>query len=80
MRDVILALDHNLASKGLHIRTMANFVFTCPATKRKVQHQLDHDPYLTDNEYEVIICPSCTSCRIAYAPKSETTPVTLPAQ
>jgi hypothetical protein len=39
---------------------MADFVFICPVTKLKVQYQLDDDPHLSDTEYAVIICRSCT--------------------
>jgi len=39
---------------------MTNYVFTCPATELKVQYQLVDDPHLSDNDYDVIICPSCT--------------------
>jgi hypothetical protein len=39
---------------------MANFVFRCPATSFNVQHQLDDDPDVSENEYEAIACPACT--------------------
>jgi hypothetical protein len=39
---------------------MANFVFRCPATGLNVQHQLDDDPDISENEHEGIICPACT--------------------
>jgi hypothetical protein len=39
---------------------MANFVFRCPATGLKVQHQLDDDPDISENEYEAITCLACT--------------------
>jgi hypothetical protein len=39
---------------------MANFVFRCPATGFNVQHQLDDDPDVSENEYEAITCPACT--------------------
>jgi hypothetical protein len=32
---------------------MAHFVFRCPATSLNVQHQLDGDPDISENEYEV---------------------------
>jgi hypothetical protein len=54
-----LVLHHGLASQGLHIPAMANFVFTCPATNFKVQHQLDDDPHPSDTKYAVIVCPAC---------------------
>ena len=36
------------------------FLFTCPATGFNVQHQLDDDPDMSENEYEAIGCPACT--------------------
>jgi hypothetical protein len=39
---------------------MAHFVFRCPATSLNVQHQLDGDPDISENEYEGIVCPDCT--------------------
>jgi hypothetical protein len=39
---------------------MANFVFRCPATGFNVQHRLDDDPDVSENEYEAIACPACT--------------------
>jgi hypothetical protein len=54
------ALDHGRASQGRHISTMANFVFRCPVTGFNVQHLLDDDPDVSENEYEAIACPACT--------------------
>jgi hypothetical protein len=39
---------------------MAHFVFTCPATSMNVQHFLEDDQDVPDNEYEGIACPACT--------------------
>jgi hypothetical protein len=39
---------------------MAHFIFMCPATSLNVQHQLDGDPDIFENEYEGTICPACT--------------------
>jgi hypothetical protein len=39
---------------------MAHFIFRCPAIGVNVQHQLDGDPDISENEYEGIICPACT--------------------
>ena len=39
---------------------MAAFIFTCPDTLMKVQHWLDEDDDVSENEYEGIICPACT--------------------
>jgi len=39
---------------------MANFVFRCTATGLNVQHQLDDDPDISENEYEAITCLACT--------------------
>jgi hypothetical protein len=55
-----LALDHGLSSQGHQILRMGHFVFRCPATGFKVQHQLDDDPDVSENEYGAIICPACT--------------------
>jgi len=38
---------------------MAAFVFTCPNTKLNIQHRLDDDDDVPDNEYEVVRCPAC---------------------
>lgn len=38
---------------------MAAFVFKCPNTWRDVQHWLDDDENVPDNEYEVIKCAAC---------------------
>jgi hypothetical protein len=39
---------------------MAAFIFTCPDTSMKIQHWLDEDNDVRENEYEGIICPACT--------------------
>jgi len=39
---------------------MANVVFTCPATRMKVQHWSDADPDVPETEYEVVVCKACT--------------------
>jgi hypothetical protein len=38
---------------------MAHSVFKCPATGFNVQHQLDDDPDVSEDEYEAITCPAC---------------------
>jgi len=43
---------------------MVHSVFRCPATGLNVQHQLDDDPDISDNEYEGIMCPSCTKMHL----------------
>jgi hypothetical protein len=43
---------------------MANFVFRCPGTGFNVQHQLDDDQDVSENEYEAIACPACTSIHL----------------
>jgi hypothetical protein len=35
-----------------------------PATGFNVQHQLDDDPDVSENEYEAIACPACTSIHL----------------
>jgi hypothetical protein len=59
-----LALHHGLASQGRHILTMPPVVFTCPATLMNVQHSLDDDPDVPENEYEVITCLACTKLHL----------------
>jgi hypothetical protein len=39
---------------------MGHLVFRCPATSMNVQHWLDEDDAVRENEYEGIICPACT--------------------
>jgi hypothetical protein len=55
-----LAPDQGLTLPRPHKLTVAHFVFTCPATGMNVQHQLDDDPDIPENEYEAIVCPACT--------------------
>ena len=38
---------------------MAHFVFKCPATGLNVQHELDDDPEVHENEYQAITCLAC---------------------
>jgi hypothetical protein len=59
-----LALHHGLASQDRHILTMPPVVFTCPATFMNVQHSLDDDPDVPENEYEVITCLACTKLHL----------------
>ena len=35
------------------------FLFTCPTTSMKVQHWLDDDEDVAENDYEAITCPAC---------------------
>lgn len=39
---------------------MAPFLFVCPITQKPVQHFLDDDPNVSENEYEAVGCPACT--------------------
>jgi hypothetical protein len=39
---------------------MAAFIFTCPETSMLVQHWLDEEVDVQENEYEGLICPACT--------------------
>ena len=48
----------------LHILTMPSVVFSGPATLMNVQHSLDDDPDLPENEYEVITCLACTKLHL----------------
>jgi hypothetical protein len=43
---------------------MGHFIFRCPATGFNVQHQLDDDPDMSENEYEAIVCPACTKIHL----------------
>jgi hypothetical protein len=38
---------------------MAAFVFKCPATSINVQHWLDDDEDVPEDEYEGVVCPAC---------------------
>lgn len=39
---------------------MAPFLFTCPTTLMKVQHWLDTDVFVSEDEYEQVSCPACS--------------------
>jgi hypothetical protein len=39
---------------------MAAFVFKCPQTSMMVQHWLDRDDDVRENEYEGFTCPACS--------------------
>lgn len=39
---------------------MAAFIFTYPETSMLVQHLLDEDGDVPENEYEELICPACS--------------------
>ena len=43
---------------------MAHFIFRCPETGLNVQHQVDDDPDIAENEYEGIMCPACTKMHL----------------
>jgi hypothetical protein len=52
--------SHPVLNSASHrIPAMAPFVFTCPATGYDVQHHLDDDQAVSENEYEAIRCPAC---------------------
>ena len=38
---------------------MAAFVFKCPATSINVQHWLDDDEDVPEDEYKGVACPAC---------------------
>jgi hypothetical protein len=38
---------------------MPTLLFTCPRTQMKVQHWLDDDEDVSDNEYEAVTCQAC---------------------
>jgi hypothetical protein len=39
---------------------MAILIFTCPATRMKVQHWLEGGRDIQENQYESVICKACT--------------------
>ena len=39
---------------------MTHFIFRCPTTDINVQHWLDEEQDISENEYEGIICLACT--------------------
>jgi hypothetical protein len=43
---------------------MASAIFRCPATSMNVQHWLDDDQDVPENEYEVITCLACTKLHL----------------
>jgi hypothetical protein len=43
---------------------MASVMFRCPATSMNVQHWLDDDQDVPENEYEVIACLACTKLHL----------------
>jgi hypothetical protein len=49
---------------SFHILTMTPVVFSCPATLMNVQHSLDDDADMPENEYEVITCLACTKLHL----------------
>jgi hypothetical protein len=38
---------------------MVHFIFRCPATGLNVQHAVDDDQDVPNNEFEAITCPAC---------------------
>ena len=38
---------------------MSAVIYICPTTDLSVQHWLDDDEDIRDNEYEVVACPAC---------------------
>jgi hypothetical protein len=43
---------------------MTAVVFICPLTDLSVQHWLDEDEDVPENEHEVIVCPACTKVHL----------------
>jgi hypothetical protein len=43
---------------------MSAVIFICPVTDIRVQHWLDDDEDIPENEYEVIACPACTKVHL----------------
>jgi hypothetical protein len=40
---------------------MRAFTLICPTTRLNVQHWLDGDEDIPDNEYQGVVCPACGS-------------------
>ena len=40
---------------------MAALLFTCPITRMKVQHWLDDDEDVSEDDYEGVTCQACTA-------------------
>ncbi len=62
MADHLLG-DPAQGPKPGHCR-MAAIVFICPTTDLGVQHWLDEDEDISENEYEVITCPACANLHL----------------
>jgi hypothetical protein len=43
---------------------MSEVIFICPITELSVQHWLDDDEDIPENEYEVLTCPACTKVHL----------------
>ena len=43
---------------------MGACVFTCPTTKLNVQHWLEDDKALSENEYEGVTCKACATVHL----------------
>jgi hypothetical protein len=43
---------------------MAAVIFICPLTDLSVQHWMDDDEIISENEHEVVACPACTKVHL----------------
>jgi hypothetical protein len=43
---------------------MSAVIFICPMTDLSVQHCLDDDEGIPENEYEVVTCPACAKVHL----------------
>jgi hypothetical protein len=43
---------------------MVHFIFRCPATGFNVQHLVDDDEDVPENEFVAVICPACTKMHL----------------
>jgi hypothetical protein len=59
-----LALDHGLASQGRHIVVDGPFRLQVPSDHLNVQHFLDDDPDISENEYEAVTCLACSKLHL----------------
>jgi len=43
---------------------MVALLFTCPTTKMKVQHWVDDDARLSENEFVGVVCAACVKLHL----------------
>jgi len=45
---------------------MTAVIFICPLTDLSVEHWLDEDEDVSENEHEVIVCPACAKVHLIH--------------